>query len=60
MYGPWSPGVLPLERGKQLRCLAGIAATRLGSDHSLITALRRAELGGELDKARVLFENCRR
>jgi hypothetical protein len=42
-YGPWSPTVNQVERGKQLRSMAALAAVYLGSDHPLVGELRAAE-----------------
>ena len=42
-FGPWSPGLNPVERVAQLRCIGGLAAVFLGSDHRLVAVLRRAE-----------------
>jgi hypothetical protein len=42
-YGPWSPTVDRIERGKQLRSMAALTAVYLGSDHPLVAELRAAE-----------------
>jgi hypothetical protein len=42
-YGPWSPTVDRIERGKQLRSLAALAAVYLGSNHPLVAELRAGE-----------------
>jgi hypothetical protein len=42
-YGPWSPTVDQIERGKQLRCMAGLARVYLGPEHELPGLLRQAE-----------------
>jgi len=47
-FGPWSPGVDPVERVAQLRSLAGLAAVFCGSHHPLVAELRAAENGGSL------------
>jgi hypothetical protein len=46
-FGPWSPGVDPVERVAQLRCLAGLAAVFLISRHPLVAALIAAEADNE-------------
>jgi hypothetical protein len=32
-FGPWVPGIDPIERTAQLRCLAALAAAFLGPSH---------------------------
>lgn len=56
-YGPWSPTCDRVERGKQLRSLATLAAVYLGSDHDIVEALRSAESDPmEFTRSQVLFE----
>jgi hypothetical protein len=56
-YGPWSPAISHEERGKELRCLAGIVACHCGSDDPLIVTLRDAEINGAaLEHAFAMFE----
>jgi hypothetical protein len=42
-FGPWAPGLDPVERAAQLRCIAGLAALFVGSAHPLVAALQAAE-----------------
>jgi hypothetical protein len=42
-FGPWSPGVAPVERTAQSRSLAALAAVLVGSGHPLVAELRAAE-----------------
>ena len=42
-FGPWSPGIAPVERIAQLRSLAALAAVSVGSGHPLVAELRKAE-----------------
>jgi hypothetical protein len=56
-YGPWSPLCSRDERGKQLRCLAALAAAYCGSDHPIILTLRRAEVDPmQFTEAQLAFE----
>jgi hypothetical protein len=43
LFGPWSPGLDPIERRAQLRSLATLAAAFLGSSAPVVAALRAAE-----------------
>jgi hypothetical protein len=42
-FGPWQPGLDPIERVAELRCLAGLAAVYAGSSNPIVAALRAAE-----------------
>jgi hypothetical protein len=46
-FGPWIPGLDPIERTAQFRSLASLAALLIGSHHPLISALRQAERDGD-------------
>jgi hypothetical protein len=46
-YGPFSPAIDAVERGKQLRALCAISHLQLGPNHPLTPALRAAENGQE-------------
>jgi hypothetical protein len=44
-FGPWSPALRDsIERGKQFRSLASLAAAYFGSGHRLVLELRQAEV----------------
>jgi hypothetical protein len=42
-FGPWAPHVDGVERGKQFRSLAALAATFFGTSHPIVGELRCAE-----------------
>jgi hypothetical protein len=42
-FGPWSPGLDPIERVAQLRALAALVLVFLGLRHPLVETLRAAE-----------------
>jgi hypothetical protein len=56
-YGPWSRNIMPEERVAQLRSIAALTAAAFGSDHPVVSQLRRAEAGGAaLQEALTAFE----
>ena len=56
-YGPWSPTIAADERRRQLRRLAGIRATHVGSSHAVVEAPRLAEVDDSaLEEAQRAFE----
>jgi hypothetical protein len=46
-FGPWAPHVDGVERGKQFRSLAALAATFFGTGHPIVHELRCAETDPE-------------
>jgi hypothetical protein len=46
-FGPWVPGIDPVERKMQFRSLASLAAAFFGANHPLVRELRCAETDNE-------------